>query len=122
MPGEPVGQSPRPASTRTASGGKVLTPPRARTVNEAMKVVTVDAVYIPGLERDAGGIQSGKLVEFAVLEAAPPPYRGSEQEQGHQCLRRGVRGQASAVSIDVDPVPLDKGRAGDLPEKRGLRR
>ena len=59
------------AITRTTASGKVFKPPRGLTVDEAIKAVTVNAAYVLGMEQDVGSIQSGKLADFAVLEADP---------------------------------------------------
>jgi hypothetical protein len=59
------------AITRTTVSGKSMTPPRGLTMDEAMKAITVDAACILGLEADLGSIQSGKLADFAVLDADP---------------------------------------------------
>lgn len=59
------------AITRQTLSGKVFTPPRGLTREEALKAITVDAAYVLGLEHDLGSIQSGKLADIAVLEADP---------------------------------------------------
>ncbi|MCP4381252.1 MAG: amidohydrolase [Hyphomicrobiales bacterium] len=59
------------AMTRETLAGETFAPPRGLTRDEALKAVTVDAAYILGLEQDLGSIQSGKLADFAVLEADP---------------------------------------------------
>ncbi|MCP4380563.1 MAG: amidohydrolase family protein [Hyphomicrobiales bacterium] len=59
------------AITRQTLAGKVFTPPRGLTREEALRAITVDAANILGLESDLGSIQSGKLADFAILEADP---------------------------------------------------
>ncbi|WP_162844095.1 amidohydrolase [Sinobacterium caligoides] len=59
------------AMTRMTVSGKEKIPPRALTVDEALKAVTIDAAYILGLDRDIGSIQSGKKADFVVLEKNP---------------------------------------------------
>lgn len=52
--------------------GKVHAPyERVRDVNKAMKMVTIDAAYALGLNDRLGSIETGKMADFAVLEADP---------------------------------------------------
>jgi len=59
------------AITRQTLSGQVFTPPRGLTRDEALKAITVNAAYVMGLDHDLGSIQSGKLADFAVLDADP---------------------------------------------------
>lgn len=52
--------------------GKVHAPyERVTDVNKAMKMVTIDAAYALGVNDRMGSIETGKLADFAVLEADP---------------------------------------------------
>ncbi len=59
------------AITRETLAGSTFTPPRGLTREEALRAITIDAAHVLGLEQDLGSIQSGKLADFAVLEADP---------------------------------------------------
>ncbi|MCY4046170.1 MAG: amidohydrolase [Cellvibrionales bacterium] len=59
------------AATRKTVSGKSKLPPRALTVEEAMRSITIDAAYILGLDQDIGSIQAGKKSDFVVLDKNP---------------------------------------------------
>lgn len=59
------------AATRTTLSGRQDIPPRALTVPEALKAITVNAAYTLGLEKDIGSIASGKKADFVVLDVNP---------------------------------------------------
>lgn len=52
--------------------GKVHAPyERVTDVNKAMKMITIDAAYALGVNDRLGSIETGKLADFAVLDADP---------------------------------------------------
>lgn len=53
------------------SGDKKWAPAEAVTVEQAMRMITIDAAYIMGLENKVGSIEPGKYADFTVLEADP---------------------------------------------------
>ena len=93
------------AATRRTVGGQVMIPPRGLTLDEAMRAITVDAAYVLGLEGLIGSIQSGKLADFAVLDADP--------------YEVGVEGLADigiwGTVFEGRPVPAHRGPAGGGP-------
>ena len=59
------------AVARTTSGGHRLGPEQAVDVDTALRAYTVDAAYLAGEEKTKGGIEVGKLADFAVLSHDP---------------------------------------------------
>lgn len=51
--------------------GKVHAPAERMDVARAMKMVTIDAAYTLGIEDRVGTVETGKLADFAVLDADP---------------------------------------------------
>jgi predicted amidohydrolase YtcJ len=59
------------AVNRLGLDGKVLAPDERVTVDQAMKMITINAAWTLGVERQAGSIQAGKFADFTVLEQDP---------------------------------------------------
>ncbi len=59
------------AVNRLGESGRVLGPEERVSVHDAMKMITVDAAYVLGMENEVGSIRSGKKADFTVLEADP---------------------------------------------------
>ena len=59
------------AVNRVGQSGKVLAPDERVTVEQALKMITIDAAYTLGEEERIGSIQAGKFADFTVLEADP---------------------------------------------------
>jgi predicted amidohydrolase YtcJ len=59
------------AITRETQSGKVLGAEQRLSLDQAMKAITIDAAYMLGLEDKLGSIESGKMADFAVLDANP---------------------------------------------------
>ena len=51
--------------------GKVWAPAEAVTVQDAMKMITINAAYTLGVEDKVGSIEAGKFADFAVLDQDP---------------------------------------------------
>jgi predicted amidohydrolase YtcJ len=50
---------------------KILAPAERVTVDQAMKMVTIDAAFHLGMENKIGSIEAGKFADFTVLEQDP---------------------------------------------------
>lgn len=59
------------AVNRFGQSGKVLAPAERVTVEQALRMITIDAAYTLGVDDRMGSIAPGKLADFAVLEADP---------------------------------------------------
>jgi predicted amidohydrolase YtcJ len=72
----PVG-SPKPleevwiAVNRFGPSGKVLGPEERVTVDQALRMVTIDAAFVLGVDKKLGSIEAGKFADFVVLEDDP---------------------------------------------------
>ena len=72
----PIG-SPRPlewawiAVNRFGQSGAVLAPEERVGVDDALKMITIDAAYVLGLDDRIGSIEPGKFADFTVLEQDP---------------------------------------------------
>jgi predicted amidohydrolase YtcJ len=53
------------------TGNKKWAPAEAVTVEQAMRMVTIDAAYVIGLENKVGSIEPGKYADFTVLSDDP---------------------------------------------------
>lgn len=53
------------------TGDKKWAPAEAVTAEQAMKMITIDAAYVLGLESKVGYIEPGKYADFTVLAADP---------------------------------------------------
>jgi predicted amidohydrolase YtcJ len=53
------------------TGNKKWAPAEAVTPEQAMRMVTIDAAYVIGLESKVGSIEPGKYADFTVLDADP---------------------------------------------------
>lgn len=53
------------------TGNKKWAPAEAVTPEQAMKMITIDAAYVIGLESKVGSIEPGKYADFTVLAADP---------------------------------------------------
>jgi predicted amidohydrolase YtcJ len=53
------------------TGSKKWAPAEAVTPEQAMKMVTIDAAYVIGLESKVGSIEPGKFADFTILGADP---------------------------------------------------
>jgi predicted amidohydrolase YtcJ len=59
------------AVNRVGRGGTVLAPAERVSVDQALKMITINAAYTLGVERLAGSLQAGKFADFTVLEQDP---------------------------------------------------
>lgn len=59
------------AVNRLGQSGKVLAPEERLTVHTALRMITIDAAYVLGLEQRVGSIEPGKRADFTVLEEDP---------------------------------------------------
>lgn len=59
------------ATERLGQSGKVLAPAERVTRHQALRMVTVDAAYVLGMDHVLGSIEAGKLADFTVLDADP---------------------------------------------------
>lgn len=66
------------AVNRAGLSGRVLAPMERVTVHEALKMITIDAAFVLGVDSIIGSIEPGKFADFVVLEQDPyavPPER-----------------------------------------------
>ncbi|MGA3317194.1 MAG: amidohydrolase [Candidatus Korobacteraceae bacterium] len=59
------------AVNRFGLSGHVRAPEERITLDQALRMVTIDAAYTLGAEKKVGSIQAGKLADFVVLEQDP---------------------------------------------------
>lgn len=59
------------ATERLGQSGKVLAPAERVTRHQALRMVTVDASYVLGMDHMIGSIEAGKLADFTILDADP---------------------------------------------------
>lgn len=59
------------AVNRLGQSGKVLGPKERVTAEQALRMVTIDAAYVIGMDDRVGSIEPGKHADFTVLEADP---------------------------------------------------
>ncbi len=59
------------AVNRFGLSGKVRAPEERITLDQALRMVTIDAAYTLGVEKEVGSIQAGKFADFVVLEQDP---------------------------------------------------
>eukprot|EP00756_Hemistasia_phaeocysticola_P003846 Hpha_TRINITY_DN12485_c0_g1::TRINITY_DN12485_c0_g1_i2::g.42764::m.42764 len=59
------------AVNRTGQSGKTLAPCERVTVEQALKMKTVDAAFVLGMDHVIGSIEAGKYADFTVLEQDP---------------------------------------------------
>jgi predicted amidohydrolase YtcJ len=54
-----------------ALSGKVRAPDERVSVDQALRMITIDAAYTLGVDDEVGSIESGKRADFTVLDADP---------------------------------------------------
>ncbi|HZP08098.1 amidohydrolase [Methyloceanibacter sp.] len=54
-----------------ALSGQVRAPYERVTVDQALRMITIDAAYTLGVDDEVGSIEAGKLADFTVLDADP---------------------------------------------------
>ena len=60
------------AVNRFAEVGKTVMAPGERIgIDRALRAVTIDAAYVPGMEDRVGSLEPGKFADFAILEEDP---------------------------------------------------
>jgi predicted amidohydrolase YtcJ len=59
------------AVNRFGQSGKVLGPGERVSVEQALKMVTLDSAYVLGMDSKIGSIEPGKFADFTVLESDP---------------------------------------------------
>mmetsp|Transcript_70557 Transcript_70557/g.147774 ORF Transcript_70557/g.147774 Transcript_70557/m.147774 type:complete len:685 (-) Transcript_70557:298-2352(-) len=59
------------AVNRLSDDGEVLCPAERVTVMQALRMKTVDAAYVHGLDALLGSVEAGKLADFTVLDRNP---------------------------------------------------
>ncbi len=59
------------AVNRFGQSGKVLAPAERVSAEQALRMVTIDAAYVLGMDDRIGSIEPGKHADFTVLEANP---------------------------------------------------
>ncbi len=57
------------------SGGKTLGPDQRINLQQALRMITIDAAYVLGIDNKVGSIEPGKLADFTVLEKDPHDVR-----------------------------------------------
>jgi predicted amidohydrolase YtcJ len=66
------------AVNRFGQSGKVMGPEERVSVEEALRMITVDAAFVLGVDHLVGSIEPGKFADFTVLERSP--YEVAPQE------------------------------------------
>ena len=66
------------AVNRFGQSGKVMGPEERVSIEQALRMITVDAAYVIGVDPLAGSIEPGKFADFTVLERSP--YEVAPQE------------------------------------------
>ncbi len=66
------------AVNRFGQSGGVLGPEERVTVEQALRMITIDAAYVLGVDHLAGSIEPGKFADFTVLEHSPLDVAPSE--------------------------------------------
>jgi predicted amidohydrolase YtcJ len=66
------------AVNRFGLSGAVRGPAERITLDQALRMVTIDAAYALGIEEKVGSIASGKFADFVVLEQ--DPYATAKEE------------------------------------------
>ena len=94
--------------TRTDSSGKVWGPNQKVSVDEALKIYTINGAYASFEENLKGSIEVGKLADLVVLGGRPDPSRrhGHQGHTGgadHRGRRNGFRRVASLRIINFLP-------------------
>ncbi len=70
--------------TRTGqSGAKTLGVNQTLTLSQALRMVTVDAAYVLGIDDKVGSIEPGKLADFTVLDKDPHDVKPAEIKNIH---------------------------------------
>eukprot|EP00927_Polykrikos_kofoidii_P035588 TRINITY_DN30145_c0_g1_i1.p1 TRINITY_DN30145_c0_g1~~TRINITY_DN30145_c0_g1_i1.p1 ORF type:complete len:674 (+),score=105.31 TRINITY_DN30145_c0_g1_i1:86-2107(+) len=64
------------ATERRGQSGKILAPAERINRYQALKMKTLDAAYIIGLDHLVGSIEAGKFADFTVLHDDPLTYNG----------------------------------------------
>ncbi len=59
------------AVNRFGQSGEVMAPKERVSIDEALRMITVDAAYVIGVDHLAGSIEPGKFADFTVLERSP---------------------------------------------------
>lgn len=59
------------AVNRIGESGQVLAPDERVSVEQALRMITIDAAYTLGVDDRLGSIEAGKLADFTVLEKSP---------------------------------------------------
>jgi predicted amidohydrolase YtcJ len=59
------------AVNRSSLSGRVLAPMEQITVHEALRMITIDAAFVLGVDSMIGSIEAGKFADFVVLEQDP---------------------------------------------------
>jgi predicted amidohydrolase YtcJ len=60
------------------SGGATMAPDERVSFHQALRMVTVDAAYVLGIDHLVGTIEPGKLADFTVLDQDPSTVRARE--------------------------------------------
>jgi predicted amidohydrolase YtcJ len=59
------------AVNRAGQSGEILAPSERVTIHDALKMITIDAAYVLGVDNLIGSIESGKFADFVILEQDP---------------------------------------------------
>jgi predicted amidohydrolase YtcJ len=59
------------AVNRAGLSGRVLAPMERVTVHQALKMITIDAAFVLGVDSLIGSIEPGKFADFVILEQDP---------------------------------------------------
>ena len=113
--------------TRTSSHGLVVGPQQKVTVDEAIKVWTLDGAYTTFEEKIKGSITPGKLADFVVLEkdprkVAPNTIKDIRLEATYLAGEKVYTAPANIVAM-IPPPPVNYGDGnygdGDEEENQG---
>jgi len=84
------------AVNRFGQSGQTLAPAERITINEAMRMITIDAAYSLGIDDLIGSIEPGKFADFTVLEQ--DPYQSTPEKL------RDIQIWGTVVGGKVNPV------------------
>jgi len=96
------------ATNRLSDSGEVMCPSECVTAYQALKMKTVDAAYVHGLDGLLGSIEAGKLADFTVLSANPLTLPSTELRkiQVWGTVVGGIKYKCEPLDLKVPKPPV----------------